>query len=458
MEDGSPQRPRDASKRDREQMAYEDVNTAIQTIETFVRQENWPVRIRDAWRRVKEAAIKGGEGAGNQGVAQSLKELQDQMKGLTTTVRELAIAPTTKKALYADVLRNSGTANPQTEREMPVPARRSREVVVAPGDEDTTQKQRTGPELVRDINTKIQCESVVAARRLPSGDTLVTFEGEEAKKKWEKDQAVLDAFGTNARIRTREYTVIAHGIRVAAIDPKNQKTAIESIYAQNPRLQGVVEIVRVGWANKTIRLGKRTAPLHLGIAAPDQANQLIEQGLLHGSELHDCEVFYGECQVTQCFKCYSYGHTAKHCRSVIRCGFCAAAGHSSNDCPKKEDLQAYKCAVCKGNPRYTAWARECPIRRIQVAKARQAYLERPTRFQARTTPKNPIFSPFEVEMDFAPSQTPLTFSGTLGESDAEIEAPRPKRRRGKPSTYEVLQRPETGSQDIRGILQRPQNE
>jgi hypothetical protein len=56
-------------------------------------------------------------------------------------------------------------------------ARRVKEVhiVIAPGNGDSVQRQRVGRELVRDINTKLQGEGVVAARRLPSGDVLVTF-------------------------------------------------------------------------------------------------------------------------------------------------------------------------------------------------------------------------------------------------------------------------------------------
>lgn len=138
----------------------------------------------------------------------------------------------------------------------------------------------------------------MAARRLPSGDTLLTFEGEEAKKKWQDSKKVTEAFGADARLRTREYIVIAHGVRVASLDVKDQKAGIASIYAQNPSLKNVVTFVRIGWSSKTIKQGKRTAPLFLGIAEPEQANLLLEQGLLLGAEFHNCEIFCGDCQVT----------------------------------------------------------------------------------------------------------------------------------------------------------------
>jgi hypothetical protein len=89
----------------------------------------------------------------------------------------------------------------------------------------------------------------------------------------------------------------------------NQANAIEAIYSQNPRLRGSVRIVRVGWARRTLKSGKRLAALHIGVAEPEQANLLIDTGLFIDSELHDCELFDGSCYITQCFKCYQYSHT-----------------------------------------------------------------------------------------------------------------------------------------------------
>ena len=102
---------------------------------------------------------------------------------------------------------------------MLVLARRSREVTITPGKETAAQRQRSGQEIVRDINASIECDAAIAAQRLQSGDTLLTFETEEAWKKWEKDPKVVRMFGTEARVRTKEYTVLAHRIRVPTINP-----------------------------------------------------------------------------------------------------------------------------------------------------------------------------------------------------------------------------------------------
>jgi hypothetical protein len=64
-------------------------------------------------------------------------------------------------------------------------------------------------------------EAIVAARALLSGDTLITFDKTESKEKWAKSLAITQGVGPQARIRTREYTILAYRIRVATIDVRN---------------------------------------------------------------------------------------------------------------------------------------------------------------------------------------------------------------------------------------------
>jgi len=66
----------------------------------------------------------------------------------------------------------------------PVPARHARELVVAPGAESATQKQRTSLELVRDINTVTNGSGdAIVARCLLSGDVLMVFQRVPEKQK-----------------------------------------------------------------------------------------------------------------------------------------------------------------------------------------------------------------------------------------------------------------------------------
>lgn len=163
----------------------------------------------------------------------------------------------------------------------------------------------------------------------------------------------------------------------------------------------------------------------MGIAEPDQANLLIDTGLLLDSELHDCELFDGSCYITQCFKCYQYNHTAKHCRSVARCGFCDAAGHSSQDCNKKEDRTAFYCIPCRKQG-HISWARECLIRKRQIEKAQQAYTCRPSKFQVRATSSKPINTATSILTNNILRQaSPITASPRDPFSDSIIEVEMP---------------------------------
>ena len=109
------------------------------------------------------------------------RSIKTQIEGLTKIVRGLADKPVTAKASYADILRSSAGPKVSVDRIAPVPARRAREVIIAPGNEEPRQKQRSGLDIVRDINIELKDQSVVAARRLPSGDVMVTFEDQQKR-------------------------------------------------------------------------------------------------------------------------------------------------------------------------------------------------------------------------------------------------------------------------------------
>jgi hypothetical protein len=74
-----------------------------------------------------------------------------------------------------------------------------------------------------------------------------------------------------------------------------QGNAIEEIYKQNPGLRGSIEILEVAFSKKLLRSGCTTGPLVISVAEPEQANRLIDTGLVWHCELHDCEPFNGDC-------------------------------------------------------------------------------------------------------------------------------------------------------------------
>ena len=64
------------------------------------------------------------------------------------------------------------------------------------------------------------------------------------------DTKWLETFGTRARVKRREFAVLAHRIQVSLV--QNQGQAIADIYKQNPRLAGVVNILQVAFSRKVL--------------------------------------------------------------------------------------------------------------------------------------------------------------------------------------------------------------
>jgi hypothetical protein len=99
----------------------------------------------------------------------------------------------------------------KAEARIVVPERRTREVIIkAPGQSEDLA-QRSSVQVVEATNRAIGGNSVVAARRLPSGDTILTFEG-KTEEYTRENTWVQAAFGFSAQVRPREFTVIAKGL------------------------------------------------------------------------------------------------------------------------------------------------------------------------------------------------------------------------------------------------------
>ena len=83
-------------------------------------------------------------------------------------------------------------------------------VIKAPGQSEDLA-QRSSTQAVEVVNRAIRGSDVIAARRLPSGDTILTFE--RKSEEYTKDTAWVQAtFGPSAQVKPREFTVIAKGL------------------------------------------------------------------------------------------------------------------------------------------------------------------------------------------------------------------------------------------------------
>jgi hypothetical protein len=115
---------------------------------------------------------------------------------------------------------------------------------------------------------------------------------------------------------------MAHSVRTNRINTKNQQEALAELQAQKPQLKGKVKFLRVAWKKKTLKDGRLSGPLLINVRAPEEANTLVSDGLIHDHEPKFCEPFHSECNMTLCYKCWAYGHIAITCRKPQTCGNC----------------------------------------------------------------------------------------------------------------------------------------
>ena len=96
----------------------------------------------------------------------------------------------------------------------------------------------------------------------------------------------------------------------------------------------------------------------LEINDPTEAEALISQNLVCNVTgiVYKVEEFRQLISVSQCFNCQNFGHSAKNCRSKIRCLMCGE-GHSHKGCPNREAKKP-KCANCRGP--HVASYKGCP--------------------------------------------------------------------------------------------------
>lgn len=434
-----------------------DLLQAIRLIEKLVSTGRPTKEETEAWGAIKNAVIiRKEDEAGTKGRSPGIVEIREELAKVHRAITKLTDQgnhnrePAEKNGpvnrSYAAVAGNNAGLNQG--RVLQVPQRRGREVIISPGNETDAQRARTGLQLVRDLQAVT--DEAIAVRRLPRGAVVVTFSTEENKREWEGKETLRTVFGHEAKIVVRSLDVIVPRMRYQAFETENQAKAIREVMAQNPRFKGSIR--KLHWMKRSPLNQSNHGPLIVGVDTAEQGNYMISQGLTWNGELFDAEVFSGSVKATRCFNCQQYGnHTARNCKKQTRCGHCAAAGHSADQCLAAKEGQFKACAPCNGRKGHTATDRTCPTKAREEAKARQAYLVRPTSFQEHNLARK------TRETAPPPPQRPsTTFNGSeiLPEIDLEPEYTQVestnKRRRGRPAAVNVPD--QTPTQSIRTFL------
>ena len=266
--------------------------------------------------------------------------------------------------------------------QIPLASRILKEVLVHPGHQTPDMANRTHVQLFQALQDRLPSsynKQIRAVRKLPSGDILIHTESQETKLFLEKDSSwTATIFNTKAIVQPKRFPVLVHGVRTADIQPENLEDTCKKIQTSNPSLGKQITILRAYWSKKSIAQKKQVTSLHLDLSTRQQANLLIENGLVLGHRLHEVEPFLANTVIAQCFKCFGCGHQAHACRNRTACGACGGQ-HERRACPIPENLLKPKYCNCQGS--HPAWASTCPVRQEAAKKAREAWISRPGKYK-----------------------------------------------------------------------------
>lgn len=317
------------------------------------------------------------------------------MGGLRAALKE---HQKTEKKTWASVASTALRQRPgpvPTEARAIIPTRRTREIIIKSKDQPPEMQNRTPKEIVQAANTAIGPplgNAAIAARTLPSGDIILTFKDDA--EKYTKDVAwVQKTFGDQAEVKGREIAVHISGLpsrQLRGISDEDFATQLQD--QSNPSIQRARKQIP-----KDPEARHATAVIH--VRSAEAAMELCAQGVVWEAQIFQCSPYKAELKLTQCFKCYKFGHIAAHCKAEARCGGCGAAAHErggkegENQCPqKKTDGTFALMSCCNCGEKHTAWDRRCKVAVQEKKRIQAAYAVRPRQFElgSRTAPSKSV--------------------------------------------------------------------
>jgi len=396
-------------------------STAIKVQQNTITQQHMATLSQETNQAVKEAAET------RRTTTELLQETNDIAKAINDTtkttndmVKVVQCAPPSK-ASYASVL--SSNAAPLS-RPITISTQTSsfiqaqREIIVKITDTSTIESIRAkNPRnlqnhvdraIEQSRNKHIERIRVASANQLKSGDLSIKTSNRndaEALKQFANDW--INRIGRGTSIWLPTYGILAHGIRTSSMNmEKFDEIKAELLHDNRPFIPNA-DIKYIGWLSRAAST-KSASTIIVEFTNPEDANKIIDEGLIWQGEAFQCERYDRQCRLKQCYKCQKYGHIGTQCKASTACGYCAAP-HSSKDCPTKVDKSAIrKSAVCKGA--HEAWNNRCPVRKVELSKVKAAYDARqPYHFVPPTKERPPMD---RTIIDATPAEAAAMMNGT----------------------------------------------
>jgi len=245
--------------------------------------------------------------------------------------------------------------------ELRVHPRAMREVTYRVPSKPADAPTLTLAQIVQKANAATGSSAVLAARRLPSGDVVLSFDTESSKDQYIDNIALCSVFGPDAAPIQRGFLVTAFSFPRSSVEKLSDIQLASRLRSENPSWLGAVQLLRAVCTAGTKKRSGSLLSLVLVFATPQQANKVIDDGVLFEAQLHNAEPLFPDCQVRRCFRCQGYHKsTARLCQKSTRCGWCCSLLYSTQECSVRSSAPP-SCAAC-GKRGHPAWALECPAR------------------------------------------------------------------------------------------------
>jgi hypothetical protein len=144
-----------------------------------------------------------------------------------------------------------------------------------------------------------------------------------------KESMNWSRIGNGIEPRLTKYGIVIHHVDKGDLQPSNTETyhdQLQTLQEENERCD--LHIAQI----LPLRRRPDEAAKHHSIVIftynPLEADDCIEKGIIVNGRFHKAERYNPQLNITQCYKCYAFGHTATHCKGLQRCGQCGDTNNS----------------------------------------------------------------------------------------------------------------------------------
>jgi len=184
---------------------------------------------------------------------------------------------------------------------------------------------------------------------------------------------------SGAMVYKRKYGLVIHGVPKKDLDPtttEENDTSEHEIEEENAsRNLHVEKITPLRRSQKHLNRIAAHHSIVIFTNSAEEADECIRQGMFIKRRFYSPEKYTPQHNITQCFKCYKFGHLAKQCKSEQKCGNCGDKKHTHE---AEECHNDTKCIGC--SEPHPARHIECRKRDEEGSRLEEQKTSNPSRF------------------------------------------------------------------------------